>query len=56
MSQSLLSMLIIVQNEKDLRNFFKGNYVRTIGPVIKMKFYVIGRLSIENNEKMREIL
>jgi hypothetical protein len=37
-------MLIIVQNERDLRIFFTGNYLRVIGPVIKMKFYLVAQI------------
>jgi hypothetical protein len=42
-AQFLLSMLIIDENKRDLRNFFDGNRAGIVGPVIRTKPRPIGQ-------------
>jgi hypothetical protein len=45
-------MLIIGENERDLRNFFYGIQLRTVGPVIRMNFILILKFSC-SKEKIK---
>jgi hypothetical protein len=46
-------MVIIGENERDLRNLFYGKNLRTVRPVIQMKFGLILSLGCRREKKRR---